>query len=382
MNSNRDAEWASPIITESEMSADAAHAGDDLLVRSREPFVAETPLSWLAAPFITPTPKFFVRSHGEVPRIDSQTWRLSLSGEGVEKIEFSLSDLQERFPRRRVTATIQCAGNRRSELNAIKPTPGVQWDAGAISTAEWTGAGLADVLREAGLHAADGLHVAFSCHDHFDHDGQRHSYEVSIPALKALSPEVLLAYEMNGAELAPEHGFPLRTVVPGYAGVRSPKWLRGIEVRGRPSDNPMQQLDYKLFPPEVSKDTAVWSRGLPIDELPLNSAICDPAPGATVPSGAVRVRGYAVASGRTVARVDVSADGGRSWSEAELEARPHQPWAWTAWSAELDLPPGRHELAVRAWDSAGQTQPARAEEVWNFKGYCCAAWHRVTVTAE
>lgn len=364
------------------MLAMAEEARGDLLVRSHEPFNAEPRLGCLAASFVTPTETFYVRSHGSVPELDGRTWRLTISGGGLSPVELSLADLRDRFPRRSVVATMQCAGNRRSELNAVKPTSGVQWDAGAIGTAEWSGAALGDVLRAAGLRDGTGLHVAFSCHDVLDHEGERLHYGVSIPGPKALSPEVLLAYDMNGAELTPEHGFPLRLVVPGYAGVRSPKWLQAIEVRDRPSDNPMQQLDYKLFPPHVCKESADWSRGLSIDELPLNSVICEPAPGAAVPAGRIRVSGYAVASGRAIARVDLSADAGRTWTEAELQAGSDQPWAWTLWSAELDLPRGRHELVVRALDSAGQTQPARPEEVWNFKGYCCAAWHRVTVEAE
>ncbi|MDB5557569.1 MAG: molybdopterin oxidoreductase [Enterovirga sp.] len=350
-------------------------------MRSQEPFNAEPPLDALSRSFVTPTGSFFVRSHGDVPVIDGQDWHLTVSGTGITPLRLSLAELRERFPRRSVVATIQCAGNRRAELSTVSPTLGLQWDAGAIGTAEWTGASLGDVLRAAGLGEADGLHVAFTCHDVLDHKGERVAFGVSIPARKALSPEVLLAYEMNGAELAPEHGFPVRAVVPGYAGVRSPKWLRSIEVRARPSDNPMQQLDYKLFPREIREDTADWSRGAAIDELPLNAAICDPAPGAVVPAGRVRARGYAVASGRAIARVELSCDGGRTWIEADLAARPDTPWAWTPWSADLDLRAGQHELAVRAWDSAGQTQPAEAAEVWNFKGYCCAAWHRVRVQA-
>jgi sulfite oxidase len=364
------------------MLAVADRTRGDLLVRLAEPFNAEPPLPALRDTFVTPTDSFFVRSHGDVPAIDGKTWRLRLSGQGIQPLELSLSDLRRRFPRRSVVATIQCAGNRRSELSTLKPTTGLQWNAGAIGTAEWSGAALGDVLRAAGLQGGSGLHVAFACHDEFDHEGQWTAYGASIPVGKALSPEVLLAYEMNGAELTPRHGYPLRAIVPGYAGVRSPKWLRSLEVSDRPSDNPMQQLDYKLFPPHVSKSDVDWSRGVPINEMPLNSAICQPAPGATVRAGPLRVSGYAIASGRGIARVDVSADGGRSWVEADLDDRPEQPWAWTLWSADLRLGPGRHELAVRAWDSAGQTQPARAEDVWNFKGYCCAAWHRIIVLVE
>lgn len=361
------------------MFAPSVRSKAGLLVRSAEPFNAEPTLARLAASFITPTEQFYVRSHGPVPQLDARSWRLSVSGDGPRPIELSLADLKSRFPVRSVTATLQCAGNRRSELNAVRPTAGVQWDAGAIGTATWTGAALGDVLRSAGFGEPRGLHVAFSCHDALEHDGESLTYGASIPATKALSPEVLLAYAMNGLELTPDHGFPLRAVVPGYAGVRSPKWLRAIGIQERPSDNPIQQLDYKLFGREVTKESADWARAAPIDELPLNAAICTPAAGSVLLAGLTEVSGYAVASGRAVSRVEVSPDRGRTWTEAELETGPDQPWAWSLWRARVELARGRHELAVRAWDAAGQTQPASPEEVWNFKGYCCAAWHRVTV---
>ena len=186
---------------------------------------------------------------------------------------------------------------------------------------------------------------------------------------------------MNGEPLAPEHGFPLRVVVPGYAGVRSPKWLTSIEVQERPSDNHMQARDYKLFPADISNETARWDRGITIDEMPVNSAICEPARHADVAAGCIAVRGWATATARDIVRVDVSADGGRTWRQADLQRDPRQKWAWTLWEAHIDLAKGDHELAVRAWDSAGQTQPASPEDAWNFKGYLSAAWHRVPVHA-
>jgi sulfite oxidase len=186
---------------------------------------------------------------------------------------------------------------------------------------------------------------------------------------------------MNGEALAPEHGYPLRVIVPGYAGVRSAKWLAAIEVRATPSDCPIQSQDYKLLPPDiVSKDDIDWERGVTIDEMPLNAAICEPAPHVVLVPGPARVRGYATASGRAIVRVDVSGDAGRSWRQATLQADTGAPWSWTLWSAELDLPEGEHEIVVRAWDSAGQTQPAAVADTWNIKGYLCAAWHRVPVS--
>jgi len=163
--------------------------------------------------------------------------------------------------------------------------------------------------------------------------------------------------------------------------VRSPKWLAAVTVQHEPSDNHMQQRDYKLVPPDVTEATVNWEKGLTIYDMPLNSAICEPAPHATLKAGSTALRGYAVATARDVMRVDVSMDGGRSWKQAELEHDAGAPWSWTFWTATLDLPKGEHELAVRAWDSAGQTQPALPDDTWNFKGYLSAAWHRVHVSA-
>lgn len=184
---------------------------------------------------------------------------------------------------------------------------------------------------------------------------------------------------MNGEALLPEHGFPVRAVVPGYAGVRSPKWLRRIAVQDHPSDNSIQADNYKLYLPDVTAETADPTKGHTIDTMPLNAAICEPERGAALTAGRNRVRGYAVSGDRAIVRVDVSGNGGRSWLQADLEHEPDAPFAWTFWSVELDLPSGEHELAVRAWDAASQTQPALPDDTWNHKGYLCTCWHRVRV---
>lgn len=151
-------------------------------------------------------------------------------------------------------------------------------------------------------------------------------------------------------------------------------------MQDKPSDNHIQQKEYKLFPPDVSKATADMSKGIVINDMPLNSAICEPAPNAALPAGVTTVRGYAVATARPILRVDVSGDGGATWRQAELEQQADAPWSWTFWTARLDLPKGTHELVVRAWDGAGQTQPDTVADVWNYPGYLSAAWHRVPVT--
>ena len=352
-----------------------------LLVRSAHPFNAEPPLGRLLASPVTALADFYVRSHGDIPRLDGAAHRLRVGGRVATPLDLSMAELRERFPARSVSAVLQCAGNRRADLQAVRPTTGDPWAAGAIGNAEWTGVALADVLRAAGAEADAALHVAFDACDVMEMPEEgRFTFGVSVGMAKAMAPETLLAHTMNGEALTPEHGFPLRAVVPGYAGVRSPKWLAAITVQDRPSDNHMQQRDYKLLPPGVTQDTVDWHKGVTINAMPLTSAICQPEEGAVLGAGRATLAGYATASGRAVARVDVSADGGRTWAQAELRHDPAAPWSWTLWRIELDLPRGRHELAVRAWDSAGQTQPALPDDVWNFKGYLSTAWHRVHVS--
>ena len=352
---------------------------DALIVHSHEPFNAEPPLARLRAAFITPQHGFYVRSHGAIPVIDPAEHRLRIEGLVAAPLTLSVQELRARFPARTVTATLQCAGNRRADMKQVRPVSGDPWAPGAIGTAKWTGVSLADVLRGVGADTAANLHVAFGSADVCSLGGKEFNYGASIPMTKALGPEVLLAFEMNGEPLEAEHGAPLRVVVPGYAGVRSPKWLHTVTVQDRPSDNPMQADDYKLFPPHVTKETADPRHGMTINTMPVTSAICEPAPWVRLPAGRADVRGYAVASDRSIVRVDVSPDGGRTWQQAELDDNPGAPWTWTFWHAGIDLPPGEHELAVRAWDEAGQTQPALADETWNFKGYLSTGWHRVRV---
>jgi sulfite oxidase len=350
----------------------------DRIVHSADPLNAEPALSVLRARWLTEQGDFYVRSHGTVPLLEAGQHRVRVHGRVAQTLELSVEALRTGFAQRSVTAAMQCAGNRRSDLLAVRAVEGDPWRAGAIGNAEWTGVALRDVLRAAG--AAEGAsHVAFGAVDEMTKGGATFRYGVSIPLGKALSPEVLLAWGMNGAPLAAEHGFPLRVVVPGFAGVRSAKWVAEIEVRDSPADTPVQLVDYRLFPGSVGEGEADPALGMTIDAMPLNSAICEPARDALVAAGPVRVSGYAVSTDRSVSRVEVSADGGRSWCQARVEEAA-SPWSWVFWGATVELPAGEHELAVRAWDSAGQTQPASAEEVWNYKGYLCNAWHRVRVS--
>ncbi len=354
----------------------------DLIVHSAKPLNAEPPLHRLRSGFVTNTSDFYIRSHGDLPDLDAETHKVRVTGKVTKSLDLTVGDLRSRFTPKTVMAVMQCAGNRRADMQQVEKTSGDPWAPGAIGNAEWTGVALSEVLRAAGASEGEDLHVAFAAVDVAENDGAKDApYGVSIPMTKAMAGDVLLAWVMNGEPLTVEHGAPLRIVVPGYAGVRSAKWVGEIRVQDKPSDAFQQARDYLLFPPDMRKETQDPTRGTTIYEMPLNAAICEPAGGAHIEAGKTEVRGYAIATDRAITRVDVSINGGRQWRQAMIEDHGNARWSWTLWHATLDIPAGEHELVVRAWDAAGQTQPAEPDDTWNFKGYLSAAWHRVRVTA-
>lgn len=356
------------------------------LVRSVDPFNAGTPLESLASQSITPAELFFVRNHGNVPRVHPDRYRLLVGGLTPYRLLLTLKDIRARFGTATVQAAIECAGNRRTELTIVEPIPGeLEWETDAIGNATWTGVRLSDVLTAAGLDNViddernHDFHVAFTGLDTVSRLGRTFSFETSIPISKARSPEVILAYEMNAGPLTPEHGYPLRLVVPGYVGARSVKWLSSITVRATPSPAYFQQLAYKLYPAQVRPETAGPDEGEQLTEVAVNSAICDPQPGARLRPGAYTLRGYAIGQGgQPVRRVEVSTDDGKTFVDAAMEGDA-TPWAWRLWSRTVQLSAGPCQLVVRASDEAGNGQPERLSDVWNFKGYANNAWHRVPV---
>lgn len=342
------------------------------------PYNAETPPGLLREHFVTPTNAFYVRNHGDVPEVDPEQYRLKISGHVERPLSLSLEEIQ-RLPKTDLVSTLYCAGNRRRELMERTPMPGkVAWDVGAAGNARWGGVLLREVLREAGVEDA-ARHAAFTGLDRDVESETGEPFGGSVPIERATADGVLLAYEMNGEPLTSEHGFPLRVVVGGYVGARSVKWLSEITLRAEPSDNHYQAVEYKIFPPHVTAENADYSGGEMLGEIPLNCVTCAPQNGETPARGPVVVRGYAVAGGdRRVERVEVSADGGRSWNGATL-SEEGGPAAWRFWEATLELGPGPREIVARATDSGGATQPETIEEVWNFQGYANNAWHRVSV---
>ncbi len=352
---------------------------EDMVVHEQHPYNAEPPRAALAGQPVTATDTFYSRNHGPVPDIETQSWRLRLGGTVQRPVSLSLADLMHDFEPHTIYATLQCAGNRRGGFNEVRAIAGEDpWGPCATSTAQWVGVRLRDVLRAAGL-ADDAAHVAFGAPDRSALADPAQTYGASIPIGKAMSPEVLLAWHMNGAALTPVHGAPVRVVVPGFIGARSVKWLQTVTVQAAPSDNYFQAVAYRLLPAGAASDGP--GAGFSLSSVALNCDVLSPEPGAHVRAGRTGVTGYSFAGDdRSVVRVDVSTDGSRSWTQAELD-EPAGPWTWQHWRTNVELAAGPTTILVRAWDSTGAVQPESAAHLWNPKGYVNNSWARVTVTA-
>ncbi|KAE8892472.1 Sulfite oxidase [Phytophthora fragariae] len=394
-----------------------------LKVNSSMPFNAEPPPELLMQSFITPNDLFFVRNHLPVPDVDVENFTLKISGLGIAKdkqVEFTLDDLKRKFKHHTVTTTIQCAGNRRAEMSGVKQVNGLSWDTTALSTANWTGVLLSDVLASVGVTDEDSRDGQCDCkvgenggvcddcnaviqHVQFkglDADTEGKTYGASIPVATALDPrkDVVLAFEMNGETIPRDHGYPLRVIVPGTVGARNVKFLHRIVLSSEESPSFWQQRDYKGFPPNVdyTRDDFWKFAGDSIQELPVQSAITEPKNGSVhfvddaTDSSIVTVKGYAWSGGgRNIIRVDISVDGGKTWTPAELhESGKHQKynraWAWTPWELDVEVPPGTKKLDIlcKAVDASYNVQPDTIAPIWNMRGVLNNAWHRVHVTME
>lgn len=349
----------------------------DMVVHQADPYNAEPPRGALAGADVTDVDTFYSRNHGPVPEIDEAAWTLRVDGMVDRPATFSLADLRRMFAEHREVATLQCAGNRRAGLIEVRDIPGeAPWGAAATATARWAGVRLADLLRHVGVDP-DATDVAFTGADVATSPDTGAEYGGSVPLRKALMPEVLLAWSMNDAPLTPLHGAPVRVVVPGYIGARSVKWLQGITVQDEPSRNFFQASTYRLLPPEVDPAQTGPGDGVPLGLVAVNADVLSHEDGAQVPAGPTTVSGYAFAGGdRTVVRVDVSTDGGDTWTQADL-ADQLSPWAWRHWSTTVAVPRGAVTVLARAWDSSAAVQPESPAQVWNPKGYVNNSWARV-----
>ena len=350
-----------------------------LIAHETVPMNAEPPLTDLIESWMTPNDLFYIRSHAPVPKIDRESFRLVVDGMVHRKLELSLDELAD-FGEKSAVATMTCAGNRRYEHSRVSPIKGVPWREGAIGNAKWTGTLLSDVLKKAGV-LPEAKHVWFDGLDQIERNNGIIPFGASIPLRKAMDdtdamPGTLLCTKMNGEELPPDHGWPLRTVVPGYIGARSVKWLGKITVSDKPSDNHYVATAYKVV--EEGTDLE-WDEEGPIYRFPINSVICTPAPDSKLEIGTATVAGYALPPGepgRTIRAVLVSADGGVTWTRAKISS-PVNAYCWVLWNAKIDVTSATEEIIVRAVDSERNAQPRRVD--WNMKGYLYNAWHRVPI---
>jgi sulfite oxidase len=354
---------------------------DDMIVRGHLPYNAEPPPPVLASSDITPIDAFYARNHGPLPDIAPQRWRLAIDGCVDRPLTLTYEQLTTDFDQHRVVATLACAGNRRAELLRLRPIPGKDpWAHGAISTAEWRGVRLGDVLAAAGAHRDEGLHVAFEAPDVAQEASPAQPYGSSIPLSKAMSREVLLAWQMNSEPLPRAHGGPVRVLVPGYVGARSVKWVTSITVQPGPSENYFQAHDYRILPADADPDTVAAGEGISLSSLALNCDILDPTDDDRVPPGRLTIRGYGIAGdGRSVERVDLSLDDGLTWRQADLHPAPSR-WSWRPWSMVVDVAPGPLRITARAWDDTGVLQPESPASLWNPRGYGNNAWACVALS--
>ncbi|MEW2138457.1 sulfite oxidase [Streptomyces sp. NPDC005409] len=313
---------------------------------------------------VTPPGLHYVLVHYDIPAADADHWSLAVGGRVVTPLTLDLAALRG-FPAVTHRVTMECAGNGRARLS---PRPVSQpWLVEAVGTAEWTGVPLRLVLAEAGVRP-DAVEAVFTGADHGVERGVEQDYQRSLPLSAATGddPEVLIAYAMNGRPLPPQHGYPLRLVVPGWYGMAHVKWLREITLVDAPFTGFQQSVAYRYRQdPDEPGDpvTRIGPRALMVPpgfpDFMSRTRVVRPGP--------VRLEGRAWSGYGAVVGVEVSADTGRSWTAARVEPQGAHRWAWQAWTCDWRAAPGSHTLTVRATDGEGRTQPL--EQPWNRGGF-------------
>ncbi len=338
-------------------AGEAARRAPGLIVRGVEPENLEFPFASLDS-FLTANERFYVRSHFAVPKLEATSWRTEVGGAVERPFRIGLDDLKT-MPSRTITAMLECSGNCRVSL--VPKAKGVLWDSGAVGNAEWTGVPLAALLERAGLKEG-ALEVVLEGADKGRVEEEPKSpgeihFARSIPLEKARR-DVLLAYQMYGADLCPEHGAPLRAIVPGWYGMASIKWLNRILVADRPFAGYFQTLDYSYFERRDGLPSLV-----PTSENEVKSQVARPARHEAITQDSdYRVHGAAWAGESEVRQVEVSTDGGETWAVAKLVGEPI-PHAWRLWEWTWRTPKraGPRIVMARATDRRGRVQPMKRD---------------------
>ncbi|MCX5381587.1 sulfite oxidase [Streptomyces sp. NBC_00091] len=327
-----------------------------------DPYNAQTPSAALAEP-VTPVGAFFVRDHFGIPRVDPGRWRLRLVGAaGAEPVDFGYGELLT-MGRREFDVVLECAGNDRTRMSPLPP--GLPWGQGAVGCARFAGVPFHRLASEARI-GPEAVEIVFTGADSGTVHGRPAAFERSLPLAVALHPDTLLATHMNGEPLTPEHGAPVRLVVPGRYAVADVKWLVGARAVTEPFGGVFQAEEYVYRASRGTPDG-------PVTTVRVKSLITAPAPDSTLRRGQeILVRGRAWSGGGVpVRRVEVRAESEEAdWQDAVLDEPASGPYAWTGWSyAWTPRRPGPHRLLARATDEQGRTQPLRAP--WNAGGYGC-----------
>jgi DMSO/TMAO reductase YedYZ molybdopterin-dependent catalytic subunit len=322
---------------------------------------------------VTPVGLHYLLIHYDIPLVDPDAWRLEVTGRVATPLSLGLDDLRAR-PGSELLSTMECAGNGRARMEprAISQP----WLNEAVGTARWTGVSLGELLAEA-APLDEAVDVVFTGLDGGVEGGVEQRYERALPVADALDGDGLLAFDMNGAPLPPQHGFPLRLVVPGWYGMTNVKWLARIEVLDRAFDGYQQTTGYRFR-------TADDDPGVALTRMRPRALMVPPGEPdfltreRFLTAGPVLLEGRAWSGLAPVAGVEVSCDGGATWHDADLDEAPAR-WAWRRWSYRWEQPAtGHHVLACRARDEAGNVQPATPE--WNVGGYANNAVQRVQIT--
>ena len=361
---------------QAEEGAVSKNEADRLIVHVARPLDAETPVQEFAS-YLTPNSRFFVRSHFGPPpteAVSEANWTLRVSGLVEGSHEFILKDLRQ-MEVVTVTAVVQCSGNGRA-FHRPK-VPGVQWERGAVGNAQWTGVRLRDVLAKAGVQAG-ARHVQFQGADR-PVKASVPLFVRSIPIEKALHPDTILAYEMNGRPLPRLHGAPLRVITPGWMADSCIKWLTGITVSQDEAQGYFMQTAYRHPTRPVTPGEAIAADDLkPVESMIVKSLIAQPQDGASLVPGPVAIQGVAWTGEGKIVKVEVSIDEGQTWEPARLIGED-QPYAWRQWQYIWQATgSGPRTILCRASDDHGQTQPKTSP--WNPSGFLWNGWDRVTIT--
>ena len=354
---------------------------DKLVVIGERPLVAETP-EHLLDDATTPIDKFYIRNNGQIPEAakEPDKWKFTIDGEVNKKLEFTLGELKSKFKAQTRRMVLECGGNGRSFFSP--PARGNQWTNGGAGCAEWTGVQLADVLKMAGVKPS-GIYTAHYAADlHLSGDASKPTLSRGVRMAKAMDPNSMIVWAMNGQPLPNIHGGPVRLIYPGWAGSASQKWLTRIWIRDKEHDGPgMGGTSYRLtIKPMVPGDKADPKNFKILESMPVRSVITNPANGTKLAAGTreIKLRGASWAGDLAVKQVDVSTDFGATWTRAKLE-KPKNKYDWQRWTAAAKLPSdGYYEIWARATDSKGAMQPHMAP-FWNPSGYGGNTMHRVAV---